>query len=255
MKAKLVLSIGILLTASVQLGQALSIDLTTTGSSGTINGGFFQQVPNQSTGTGVIEPFVRLQDDPTEEGYNTGLSAMPDVKAGAWTHELLLSAVPVVTIGAIDYYQFLLDLNETNNAAGRFITLFELEIWTKSGALTSADEYSDLTNGGASKVWDLDAGPDGNSKIELDYSLNPGSGAGDMFAYIPVSSVGTDGTKNLYLYSAFGTPQGSDAGFEEWAVLKTTTPNTVPDGGTTIVTFGFALLGLGSMRKLIGSKA
>ena len=36
------------------------LDLTTAGASGFINGAFFQQVPDQSTGTGVIDPFVRL---------------------------------------------------------------------------------------------------------------------------------------------------------------------------------------------------
>lgn len=256
MKIPTVAALGLLLAASVQVSQAISIDLTTAGSSGTANGGFFQQIPDQSTGTGVIEPFVRLQNRPTEEGYNTGTGdPMPHVKEGLWTHELLVSEVPTVTLGLIEYYQFLLDINEQGSTSGSLITLYELEIWTKTGTLASANEYADLANGGATKVWDLDSGPDGDSKIELNYLLNSGSGSGDMFAYIPVPSVGTDGSKNLYLYSAFGTPQASDAGFEEWAVLEAGTPNRVPDGGTTLVSLGVALLGLGAMRKHLARKA
>ena len=255
MKLKLTTSVAITMLAGLQISQAVTINLTTSGTSGTANGGLFVQIDNGSTGTGVIEPFVRLQANGTEQGYNTDLKPMPDVKTGTWTKDILLSAVPVVSVGSIPYYQFLLDINEKNDENGRLLSLYQLQIFTKLGALTSANEYSDLTSG-ATKVWDLDVGSDGNSLIELNYSLNPGSGYGDMFAYIPVSAVGTDLTKNLYLFSAFGTPQTSDAGFEEWAVLRNSTPppSRVPDGGTTVTALGFALLGLGSIRKLIGSK-
>lgn len=49
------------------------------------------------------------------------------------------------------------------------------------------------------------------------------------------------GLSNLKLYSNNSTPTPSGGG-------------RVPDGGTTITALGFALLGLGSMRKLIGPK-
>ena len=78
-----------------------------------------------------------------------------------------------------------------------------------------------------------------------------------MFAYIPVSAVGTDLTKNLYLFSTFGPSNDSDAGFEEWAVLEPGTGGAggVPDGGTTLASLGVALLGLGWMRRLFPAKA
>lgn len=255
MKTKIITSIGILLTAGLQISQAVSVDLTTSGASGSANGAFFQQIDNGSTGTGVIDPFVRLQQNGFETGYNTSLSdPMPDVKTGIHTHDILLSSIPVVTIGLVNYYQFLLDLNESKGGNAELLSLYQLQIFVKSGALTEANDYLDLTSG-ATKVWDLDIGLDGDSIVELNAELNPGSGYGDMFAYIPVSAVGTDLTKNLYLYSAFGVPQTSEATFEEWAVLeKTTTPPRVPDGGTTLFSLGLALLGLGSMRKLIGAK-
>lgn len=240
--------IGGIMAVGASAHALTTLDLTTAGANGNLNGGFFQQVPDQSTGTGVIEPFVRLQNNGAEQGYNTGLSPMPDVKTGTWTHEILLSAVPVVGIGGINYYQFLLDVNQTG--ANPLISLNALQIYLKTGTLASADDLGDLA--AATKVWDLDVGANGDSAITLDFSLNSGSGSGDMFAYIPVTALGTDGTKNLYLYSQFGNIPEDPAeyptndGFEEWAVLRApTTTTSVPDGGATLALLGFGLAGMG----------
>ena len=51
--------------------RATVVDLTGNNNSGTANGAEFDYTPAQPTGTGVIEPFLRLQADPTEQGYNT----------------------------------------------------------------------------------------------------------------------------------------------------------------------------------------
>jgi len=236
------------LLASLLPAGAKDLNLTSTGASGFVNGGFFQQISPQTTGTGVIEPFLRVQGNGTESGFNTSLNnPMPDVKTGIWTHDILLSAIPKVTVNGIEYYQFLLDINQNTGGDNNFLSLNELEIYTRTGALTSADEYADLST--ATKVWDLDSGPDGDSVIKLDYDLNPGSGAGDMFAYIPVSALGTDGTKNLYLYTQFGIPNGSNDGFEEWAVLKPAVTPPVPDAASSIALLGMALFGLGTIRS------
>ena len=53
-----------------------SLNLTTAGSSGqlvsTVGGNaFFQQIPPQSTGTGVIDSFLRVQANTAEDGFNT----------------------------------------------------------------------------------------------------------------------------------------------------------------------------------------
>jgi hypothetical protein len=250
MKTSRLLTIAGLLVSAASADALSTLDLTTAGASGTINGGFFQQVPNQSTGTGVIEPFVRLQatgQEFPESGFNTDLAPMPTVKTGIWTHDILLSAIPVVNRGGIDYYQILLDINQNSGGSNELLSLNELEIYTRTGALTSADEYSDLT-GGATLVWDLDETEDWT--IELNYSLNPGSGSGDMFAYIPVSDVGTDGTKNFYLFSSFGVPNGPNDGFEEWAVVRAPTTQ-VPDGGGTVALLGLALAGIASARRFM----
>jgi hypothetical protein len=78
----------------------------------------------------------------------------------------------------------------------------------------------------------LDAG--GDNWIKLDYSLNHGSGSGDMVAYIPNSLFTGAGSQYVYLFSRFGDQESadadSDAGFEEWWVGQaSTTPPTVQE--------------------------
>ena len=250
MKTLTILGIAAVAAASITPASALVVDLTTAGSSGTVNGALFQQVSPQTTGTGVIDPFLRVQGNDVETGLNTSLSdVLGETKTGIWTHDLLLSAVPIVNVGGVDYYQFLLDINQNKVGDNELLSLTKLELWTKSGALTEANSHDDLTAQGAVKQWDLDGVED--STIELNFILNPGSGAGDMFAYIPVGALGTDGSLNLYLYTEFGLPgHASNDGIEEWAVL---TPagvgGGVPDAGSTTALLGMSLLGLGALRR------
>ena len=252
LQAKIQFLTGACVVALTTWASAKTVDLTTAGSSGTANGGFFQQINPQSTGTGVIDPFLRIQANGTEQGFNNNVDVftLDDVAKGGQTfnHDIQLSSVPIVVnptgAPAGSYYQFLLDINEPNGASQALLSLHELEIWLKDSPITSLSDpgvYSDLTGSGAVLSWDLDSGPpnsDGDSVIELNYNLNAGSGAGDMFAYIPVSALGTDGSKYVYLYSAFGNPNASGDGFEEWSVL-TATPIPLPAAAW----MGMALLG------------
>src|SRR5262245_16879538 len=216
------------------------LDLTTAGSSGTINGAIYTTNTVQPTGTGVIDSFLRLQNTGTEQGYNT--SARPvqfDEKTDPnFTRDLLLSSVPVVNINGTAYRQFLLDINENNSPNGRLLSLDQLQLFQSPTGMQN--NYPNLGN----KVYDLDAGK--NNTILLDYGLNSGSGSGDMFAYIP-DSLFDPSVPFVYLFSRFGDEYGadgnSDAGFEEWATLQGNTPpvNEVPAPATLV----FAALGCG----------
>jgi hypothetical protein len=244
---------GALTLIVTSTASAVSVDLTTAGSQGTANGALFVQIDPQTTGTGVIEPFLRIQNNNTEEGYNSSSNSLfADTKAGTWTHDILLGAIPIVKVSGTDYYQFLLDINENVGSDHELLSLHEVEIYLRTSAIDPADTKAALTAGGPAS-FDLDVGADGDSKVELNYNLNPGSGAGDMFMYIPVSKLGTDGSKYLYLYSAFGVPNDSDDGFEEWAVLEQPTHQEVPDGGTTFALLGGVLMGIETLRRKLNS--
>src|SRR2546423_6112137 len=67
---------------------ATVVDLTGSNESGTINGAQFIFTTPQPTGTGVIQPFLRVENTPVEQGYNTSGGTPFDDKTGPWTHNL-----------------------------------------------------------------------------------------------------------------------------------------------------------------------
>lgn len=238
------------------------LSLLTAGSSGTINGAFFTNSDPRSTGSGVIESFVRISSNSGyEEGYNAGARpVMPDVNtSGTFTRDLQLGSVPIVVnpTGAPDgsYYEFLLDINQKGSEP--YLTLTSLMFYTKPTPLSTAATLSDLTGAPASMLrWNMDAGSD--SRIQLNYDLGTGSGSGDLYTYIPVSAFnGVASTHYLYLYSAFGTePSGSGTyyenndGYEEWATRGVSTPPpSVPEGGSSLALLGVGLIGVEAARR------
>jgi hypothetical protein len=197
-----------------------------------------QQISPQSTGTGVIDSFLRIQQTGSERGYNTDIGTPLDDKGGGFTRSLLLSEVPTVDLNgtpgnlADDYYQFLLDINQVGSGTNNFLSLSQIQIFqasadqlhttiTEAAATTSAL----IAFGSATEVFRMSSTvANAFTSIELDYNLNPGSGAGDMFLYVRKAAFSSDPTLDqVILFSQFGVPNGtssSNDGFEEWAVLK-----------------------------------
>jgi len=194
--------------------------------SGVINDATFSRDFTQPAGTGFIDPFVRIQMNGYERGYNTeGEEEFETKDAGGhnWDHGVQLGDIGTTTISGVEYIQFYLDLNESNagNINKHLLSMYEFEVY-----LDDTPNNDDYDAGLGDKIFDMDAGPLGDSTVVLDHDLAPGSGKFDMLVNVKRSLFGTDLTKFLYLYTSFGDPWStnpdlfyeSDAGFEEWTV-------------------------------------
>src|SRR5262249_15406227 len=219
-------------------GNAYNLAAGTAGGTST-----FQQTDPQTTGTGVLDSFVRIQANGSEQGINTDAKLpdnsnplLKDVTAGNFTHSLQIASLTTFKnpkgLPAGDYFKFVLDINQNGN---NLLSLNQLQLYiTGDKALTTlagATKVYDLDNAGASTPLGSTPAATGSGpgyEIQLDYALNSGSGSGDMFFWVNKSILdGQDLTKNPYLvlYSQFGTPPGaygSNDGFEEWAAYTST---------------------------------
>jgi len=218
----------------------------------TFNAGVFDVVGPHPTGTGVIQSFLRVQQNGAEEGFNTGARPMlcdgrtcDDKTDPNFTRNLLSSSVPIVNIGGTDYRAFYLDINEPANLPGpNYITLDQVEIYVSNTAnLTTHTSTGGGSLTGATKVYDMESGSTDNW-VNLDYVLvGGGSGWGDMVLYVP-NSLAFSTNQYVYLYSEFGCggtftaslscgsgstkKYASQAGFEEWWVPGSTTTTQSP---------------------------
>jgi len=231
----LAMLVGCAVMAAVSPASALMIDLTTLGADGTIGDAYFVQVANQSTGTGIIDPFLRLQANTQEHGVNSDGPYTMDEKSGIWTHSIRVSDFGSVDLEGVPSIRFLLDINQTNNSP--LLTLDGFRIYVAPSA-----DYNTLAllDANATLLYDMGVG----NNVLLNYDLEAGSGAGDMLAYLPYSLFSPHQDQWLYLYSEFGYSGGdyeTNDGFEEWArVDGVATPIPEP---TTLLLLGGGLLG------------
>jgi len=206
------------------------VDATAIGSYGPVNGMQIYTfdaanipvgVPS-STGTGNFAPFLRVQNNPTEQGYNTNAAITPDnfdAKQGTWTHAIRLNDIPITAVNGTAYRVFLIDLNESQ----QYISLDSLKIYTSSVDNLTGYTGSGFSSGPSTLRYDLDSGID--RTIGLTDGHSSGSGGGDYALLVPYSSLPNDSTNPyVYLDTKFGhegtldANWDSDGGFEEIGV-------------------------------------
>ena len=218
---------------------AVPYDLTLGGSQ-VINGALFTTTGLQSTGTGLIDPFLTLQANGTEVGLNSNSA---NNKLFGATKSGNTSDVVLADLGIQEgFVGFLLDINQTS--ANPQILFDTFKVYTRTGSITdgSQDTLADLND--AILRYDL-----GANSLLLNYNLNPGSGGGDLLIFLPTSMfLGATLADNLYVVAGFS---GSNSGFEEFATfgIDRPTPGTfsvppVPDNANTVLLLGAGMLGL-----------
>lgn len=222
---------------------------------GVINGAIFRAADAGAGGSGVFNPFVRLEDkskpkDGVAEGYNASARpVMDDVNTSpVFTRDIKLSEFGSITLAGVDYYELRLDINQAT--AKPLLSLDNLMIYTRNAALTNASTLGDLQAGPSVLRYSLDLGED--SEILLnDNRIGSGSGEADMFAFIPQSLfAGASDSDYVYLFSQFGKKGGDyedNAGFQEWGTSDSN--GTVPEGGRWLMVFGMVMTGLASGRR------
>ena len=158
-----------------------------------VQGEIFRENDIGPTGSGVLQPFVRLGASGIEQGYNTTGRPVPfDEDTSPFTHDLLLSAVPIFNVNGTLYREFVLDINESSGGSNALLSLDVVQIYLSNTPSQTTTTVSSL----GSPVYDLDAG--GIDRfVKLDYSLNSGSGSGDMRLFVPDSLFSTSYT---YVY-------------------------------------------------------
>jgi hypothetical protein len=233
----------------------------------------------QPTGTGVFKPFLTLDSNgqtstgntAIESAYNTdGATLYLDELRPHWNTALKLGDLQIVD----GYYQFILDANEPGSGKS-LISIDNIRIYTSKNDNTAnvANDITKLNDLGTLR-WAMNdplsfgtTPPDLNGfnvdtwvKLDSDQNnedgskANGGSGQGDMKVLIPVTAFGdAEAGDYVWFYNLNGVHYTADgdlaaeAGFEEWKGLVG--PNSVPDGGNTLVLFGTAIVALGVLAR------
>jgi hypothetical protein len=205
--------------------------------------------PDDATGTGIFDPFLRISANmDVVEGYNTDFRPLQFQEDSPWTESIRLSEVPQrladdladpppgIPFG-VRYREFQLDINQVRSGPPlSLITLDTVEMYTTTNpSLTGYDPGTQTFSVGPAfgPIYDMDEFE--NNWLVLDYSLSEGSGKRDMRMWIrdDLFSAGPEcfydpinpETCDVFvvLYSRFGGDSNSpnNDGFEEWGVELT----------------------------------
>ncbi len=237
-------------TANAVMVELLGPD--TSGSIATNYGtAFFTTDTTHPTGTGVFDPFLSIQRNGVEQGYNTSNNHEPfDAKrVSQWNHEFTVAemkAGATVQIGNETFFRFLIDINEPNarNATDEkpLISLDSLKMFTSTIAGQTTSNVDSL----GTKRFDIDIAPGGGAADNwvLYDDRNHGSGQSDIAFLIPTSAfAGAADSDYVYMYQHFGQYASADGvsfdtagGFEETRFGGAPIPGSpvIPEASTVV---------------------
>jgi hypothetical protein len=224
--------IGLVLVAALLLTQivvapialAAEYDLDAPGDTHTVTGSvggdaifeFFN--PGDPTGSGVFDPFVRINTNKKiEKGYNTSYRKLQydENSSPQYTKDYPVANVPVIQYPEGTgpyYYEFQCDVNQKNAAAPAFyLSLDKLEIYGTDTPMIHDYPFNAPTVD-AAIVWQMKA----DDWVRVNSLPNSGSGRRDFRVLIPYHLL--DNYKYVVLYSQFGGNGGyvNNGGYEEW---------------------------------------
>lgn len=246
---KLLFAIVLILSlVTVNSVHAAGFNLTTAGSSATINGAVFEVIYDD--GPIPLREMVRLSGASEVHGYNTDYRPpqFDENNSAAFTKAVLLSDVLQVDVDGTIYREFQLDINQETTGNSRYITLDDVELYESPSADLCGYPF-DGSGGGHAGCFDpanriatlkygMDVGED--SFIVLDYGNNVGNGKRDLRLLVLSSSFDANPNCNydeagcavyVTLYSEFGAdsdpgnddpllriPYSNNDGYEAWVL-------------------------------------
>src|SRR5438067_13742854 len=131
------------------------LDLCSSGS-GFLGGAYFATTDIQPTGTGVFDPFLTIQNSPMEQGYNSSTGNFDTKREPVWNHEIQVSDLRATTINGVNYYGFVVDVNEPGGSKAN-ISLDGLKLFASSTLQnsTSTDSKGVFNGSLGNLVFDL----------------------------------------------------------------------------------------------------
>jgi hypothetical protein len=263
------LSVCVATVLGAGTADAIMVDLlqpNSTGSLTTLYGtAIFTTDTTQPTGTGVFDPFLTIQNNGVEQGYNSSSSSAPfDVKRiPQWNHEFTVAEMKAkasVTIDGKNYYRFLIDINEPNAGDKPLISLDSLKLFTTTTAGQTTTNVESL----GVKRFDMDLNAGGSlvdNWVAYD-DRNHGSGQSDVAFMIPTSAFASAADSDyVYMYQKFGEHQAADdfptgqteGGFEETKFgggpASAPPPVVIPEPFTAIPLVGMLMVVMASPNR------
>src|SRR5688500_18304946 len=95
-----------------------------------IHGGLWSTTYPFGVGTGQLDPFLGVQNAPSEEGFNTDASPLPlNATRSNFTDKLPLNNVPIIEEQGQLWREFILDANEAQNVGDETFSIDRFDVW------------------------------------------------------------------------------------------------------------------------------